>query len=109
MIRNLTPHCVNVIGDDGDVVASFPSDGVARATQTSVPVTCVDGIDVVKMTFGKPVDLPDYRDGDWLIVSIITANAARAYGRRTDDLLITADPVRNGDGQIIGCRRFALV
>lgn len=108
-IVNLTPHAINIIGQEGQAVATFASEGLARATQTQVVVGEVNGIELVKMSFGKTEELPAPEEGTYLVVSIITANAAKAEGRTIDDLLITADPVRDGEGKIIGCKRFAVI
>ena len=109
-IVNLTPHAVNVIAEDGVTVkATFPSEGIARASQVAKHVGELDGIELVTMEFGATQDLPAPQEGVYYIVSIITANAAKAEGRGADDLVITADPVRDADGCIIGCKRFALV
>lgn len=108
-IINMTPHTVNIVAQDGTIMASFPSEGIARASQTAEHVGELDGIELVSMKFGKTEDLPAQEDGVYYIVSVITANAAKAEGRGTDDLVITADPVRDVDGRIIGCKRFALV
>lgn len=107
-IINLTPHTVNIV-KDGNIKAAFPSEGIARASQTAEHVGELDGIELVSMKFGATKDLPAPEDGVYYIVSVITANAARAEGRTTSDLLITADPVRDDSGRIIGCERFALV
>lgn len=107
-IINLTPHTVNIASDKGTVVKTFPSEGIARASQVSETAGDIDGVELVRMTFGETQGLPDPADDTYLIVSIITANAAKAQGRTTNDLLITADPVRDEEGKIIGCRRFAL-
>ncbi|MDR0398169.1 MAG: hypothetical protein LBH36_03280 [Candidatus Nomurabacteria bacterium] len=108
-IINLTPHAVSIIAEDGTVKAAFPSKGVARATQAQEVVGDLDGIELVRMSFGSTEDLPAPAADTFYVVSIITANAAAAEGRTTDDLVITADPVRDGEGKIIGCKRFALV
>lgn len=108
-IVNLTPHAVNVVAEDGTVKAAFPSEGIARASQTAEHVGELDGIELVSMKFGATEDLPAPEDGTYYIVSVITANAAKAEGRTTSDLVITADPVRDDSGRIIGCKRFALV
>ena len=108
-IINLTPHTINICNEDGTIVKSFESNGIARAKQTAEVVGNLDGVELVSMKFGEPEDLPEYAEGTYYVVSIITANAAKAVGRRVDDLLITADPVRDADGRIIGCKRFALV
>lgn len=108
-IRNLTPHTVNVIAENGTTIATFAPEGVvARASQHAEHVGELDGVELVSMKFGETVDLPEPEDGVWLIVSVITINAAKAQGRTTSDLLMTADPVRDDDGNIIGCRRFAV-
>ena len=108
-IRNLTPHAVHVCDSEGNVIRSFESEGIARATQSQTVVGNVDGIELVMMSFGDPIDLPDPTEDTILVVSVITANAAKACGRGADDLVITADPVRDADGRIIGCMKFAKV
>ncbi len=108
-IVNLTPHSINVCAEDGTVRFVLPSVGVARARQTAVVVGNLDGVELVSMQFGEPEDLPDYRDGTYYVVSAITASAAKAVGRRVDDLLLTADTVRDANNRIIGCKRFAVV
>lgn len=108
-IINLTPHTINICAEDGGVIRSYESQGIARAKQIARSIGEIDGVELVSMEFGSPEDLPEYTEGTFLVVSIITANAARAAGRRIDDLLITSDPVRDDSGRIIGCKRFALV
>ena len=110
-IKNLTPHTINICAEDGTIVKSYESEGIARAKQTAGKVLTgeIDGVELVSMKFGEPEDLPEFEEGVYYVVSIITANAAKAVGRRVDDLLITSDPVRDADGRIAGCKRFALV
>ena len=130
-IRNLTPHpCVVLVEDpSGDLEgttgtgpsANFsryrkvaeiaPAGPVARAAQReeSVGSVPVDGTDipVVKMTYGETVDLPEPEDGTMYFVSVLTAQAAAAHGRRTDDLLFSGKSVRNREGRIVGLLSFA--
>ena len=108
-IKNLTPHTVFIVNEDGTVKATFPSEGIARASQIAEHAGELDGIELVSMRFGKTEDLPAPAEGVYYIVSAITANAAKAEGRTTDDLVLTADTVRDDSGRIIGCKRFALV
>ena len=108
-IINLTPHTVNLCNEDGVVIKSYESQGIARAKQEAEVVGNLEGIDLVTMKFGEPEDLPEPSDGIYYIVSIITANAAKATGRRVDDLLITSDAFRDAEGRIVGCKRFALI
>ncbi|QWB91001.1 MAG: hypothetical protein HXL38_000195 [Candidatus Saccharimonas sp.] len=108
IINNLTPHEINIIDKDGKVVKTFPSDGEARATQDEVEIRTVEGIPIIKMTFGEPVGLPEPSDRVFYIVSVITAKAAKSSGRTTRDLFITGKTVRNDKGQIIGCQSLCI-
>ena len=108
-IRNLTPHKIVVYGENNQVLSVFESEGIARAEQKDEQAGDLEGTPLVKQTFGVPVDLPDYEEGTYLIVSSITANAAKAAGRTTKDLLLTSVPVRDEQGRIIGCKAFAVV
>lgn len=103
-IRNLTPHDVVVINQDNSINRIFESEGIARAAQSYSEAGEIDGIRIVESTFGEPVDLPDPQDGIYLIVSMVTAQAAAKHGRATSDLLLTTLAVRNDKGQIIGCK-----
>lgn len=108
MIKNLTPHVVTIIAENGNAIATFEPEGVvARAGQVSRPVGDIEGVEIVSMSFSNTIDLPEPQAGVFLIVSVITLDAAIAQGRKCGDLLMTADPVRNESGQIIGCRRLA--
>lgn len=118
-IVNLTPHTVILLAPDDRQLHSWASAGEARAAVDRVRVAGVvvessdrdDGYDVVpvwKATFGPPAGLPSWRPRPYgCIVSRITAEAAAAAGRRTDDLLIPDEIVRDVDGIPIGCRAFA--
>lgn len=110
-VTNLTPHEVKVLGQDGNVLATLPSDGVARARQTDVPVGEFEigggVVPVVKTEFGDTDGLPEPAEGVAYVVSIITAQAAAAQGRSTTDLLLTSGPVRDDQGRIVGCRALA--
>ena len=109
IIRNLTPHTIDIIDEDGNIKASYPSEGVARATQTTTVVGEINGVELVSMTYGEPEGLPEPEDDEYFIVSILTANAAKAAGYDISHLLLTNDPVRDDQGRIIGCRKFAVV
>ena len=106
-IVNLTPHEVKIVDGGNNVVAVFPSDGVARASQHDVLVDEINSIPVVKTEFGEVLGLPEPTEGIVYIVSRITVEAAQAQGRSTDDLLVTSGAVRDSQGRIVGCRAFA--
>ena len=106
-IINLTPHEISIVNEEGNVVKTFESVGEARAAQDDVEIGTLEGIPIVETTFGKPIDLPEYSQGTYYIVSAITAKAASLSGRSTRDLLLTGKTVRNSSGQIIGCQALA--
>lgn len=106
-IVNLTPHAVKIVDGGNNVVAVFPSDGVARASQHDVLVDEINSIPVVKTEFGEVLGLPEPTEGTVFIVSRITVEAARAQGLSTDDLLVTSGAVRDDQGRIVGCRALA--
>ena len=106
-IINLTPHKINIVDEEGNVVKIFESSGEARAAQKDVEIGTLEGIPIIETTFGEPIDLPEYSYGTYYIVSAITAKAAYLSGRNTQDLLLTAKTVRNSNGQIIGCQALA--
>ena len=106
-IINLTPHEISIVNEEGNVIKVFESAGVARAAQNDVQIGMLEGIPIIETTFGEPVDLPEYSQGTYYIVSALTAKAASLSGRSTRDLLLTGKTVRNSDGQIISCQALA--
>ena len=106
-IINLTPHKINIMNKEGNVIKVFESAGEARAVQKDVEIGRLEGIPIVKTEFGEPIGLPEYSQGTYYIVSAITAKAASSSGRNTQDLFLTGKTVRNSDGQIIGCQALA--
>lgn len=116
MVRNLNGHEIVVIDQFSDeIVVRLPSEGFARASvkrehQGFVKVTDKGGYAPVSVTsFGAPVDLPDPEPDVFLVVSRVTAEAARAHGRNASDLLIPDNLIRNEKGQPIGCYGFAML
>ena len=107
-IVNLTPHDVNVVGNDNSVAITIPASGnVARCSQTidivgSITVNSI-AIPVSSSSYGEVVDLPAPQDGVYYIVSRLVMSACPAR----QDLLCPNDLVRNDAGQVIGCRSLA--
>jgi hypothetical protein len=131
-IVNLTPHAVQILAEDttGELVGSvgfgraarqaqfrqlaeLPSVGVARATTTVEQAGTVEVgghiVPVTKTVFGGVQDLPEPDGETTFVVSLITASAAQAGGRTTDDLLIVGEAVRDSGGQILGVTGFGRV
>lgn len=132
IIRNLTPHALQLLAEQeggpvaGSVgfgraarraqfrlVAELPSEGVARvATRIGRAGTIeVNGeqIPVTVTVFGEVQDLPEPAESVRLVISKITADAARAGGRSADDLLIVGESVRDAEGKILGVTGFGRV
>jgi hypothetical protein len=105
MLKNLTPHIVAVVLADGST-RTLPSEGVARATETTETTEDVCGVPTSRVTRGEPVGLPAPQSGVWLVVSALAASAAREAGRSTADLLTPGALVRDEGGAVVGCRGF---
>lgn len=111
-IINLTPHSVTIVNDDGEKVASYPSQGVARAASSSEALGFVPGTSVkmVRTIFGATEGLPAPAYDIFYIVSTIAAQAAKAEGRPTGDLLVPGGRMfRDANGQITGVTALAIV
>lgn len=128
-IINLTPHTITVLREEegGSVsgvigfgrgareaqfrqLAELPSAGVARAATRKEATGSVwiggEEIPVERTVYGQVEDLPALDGETTYVVSLITAQAALAGGRTTDDLLVVGEAVRDSAGQIIGCTGF---
>jgi len=89
------------------VLEAIPPSGIASAVETEEelpPLTTASGKTVrqTRKTYGATVGLPDRRPGVILVVSRITANAARAEGRSVTDLRTPNEMVTHR-GRIVGC------
>lgn len=125
-IVNATPHAIVFFAEDdaGDIagvvgfgrgrtaqlrqVAELPASGlVPRAAVATSPdgEVVIDGVNipVARTTYGEVESLPEPQEGTTYVVSLLTAQAAQAGGRTTDDLLVVGETVRDADGKIIGC------
>lgn len=101
-ILNYTPHVVNLLDLNGNVVKAFPSCGVVRCSTSQKKVGCVNGITLNKVVFGKVDGLPKQQKNTLLIVSNLVLQASKRK-----DLIAPCDQVRNDKGQIIGCKSFS--
>lgn len=130
MIINLTPHSIDIYGEDApDVIATGPggvplrkpvttlpaSGRVARITEQEIGqvyphgtrTTLPAGVTLVE--YGHVIELPpvtsdpNNREQTWYVVSLATALAVP--GR--PDLLVPWRQVRNAAGTVVGCRGLA--
>lgn len=115
IFKNFTPHAVTVFDGDNDPLATFQPVGLARAEQKEHVVGKIDvepeSVPVKRIAFFGVVGLPETAEEDeYFIVSSIAAQAARAVNHPlADRLLVPSDPVRNENGQIVGCRSFSII
>ena len=112
MIKNFTPHQVNIIDNNNKCLAEFPSLGTIRvkSTQTLIGHATyedqgdIQGIPVFDSSFEDITDkLPPVEDDTVYVVSRIVKNACP----ERNDFVVPNDVVRNQDGQIIGCQSFS--
>lgn len=103
-IINLTPHSINIIAEDGNVLKTYaPSGVIARCISVRTPSGELDGVRINRTSFGEVEGLPEYKEETYYIVSALTANGAPE--RR--DLLLTDEAVRDEAGRIVGCKALA--
>jgi len=114
LLRNLTPHAVHVVNDDGAVLITVPPDpaGPARCSTTRQSAGTLDlagpggdpvQVPVTATTFGAVQGLPPAAPGVTLVVSRIILGACPDRA----DLVVPDDVVRDDAGAIVGCRSFA--
>jgi hypothetical protein len=120
-IINLTPHAITLLdravctpAPGGKFTADpsstptrviAPSGKIARVSATEESVGELEGIPLVRMTFGAPIDLPSPEEGKFFIVSAMVKNACPG---RTD-LLVPAKQVVASDNpsRMLGCLALA--
>ena len=104
-IVNLTPHPVTIEKKDGTQMVIKPSGIIPRAKQTEKAMGEIDGVPVIKMSFGEVENMPAPKANTIFVVSAITAQALK--GRY--DVFVPARPIRDKQGRIIGCEALARV
>lgn len=102
MIKNLTPHPVNVLDENGNQIAVFMPEGLVRLSSKSVDAGNADGFRLVKTEFGEPEGLPEQEEGTFLIVSMLVKSAIP----NRKDLIVPTEIIRDGNGNIVGCKSF---
>lgn len=99
-IINLTPHAILIFDKETDdlIEQIEPSGTIARARTISAPAEPINGIPVVRTSYGEVEGLPDPEPYTYYIVSGLVKAAA---GR--DDLLTPTDLKRDEKGRVVGC------
>lgn len=117
---NLTPHPVRIYKedtpdqvedlDDGVMTVLEPSGTLARLSESVIGEDAVltdEGVEIPisAVSYAKVEGLPAPQQGVFYVVPLMTALAAA----ERDDLLVPYEQVRNGEGTVVGCRRFGRV
>lgn len=112
MIRNLTPHPINIYSrEDTDLALVhfgpdevIPVDGPrpARLATVELGTQRHDGAEYELVEFGHVHNLPEPVPDVWLVVSLPVALAVRR-----PDLLVPYREVRDENGTVAGCRALA--
>jgi hypothetical protein len=105
-IINFTGHLVNIIDENGLVKTTYPPSGrIARIDNRNLELFKLNGTPVLSMMLKDITDLPRRKKDTFFIVSRIIALACP----NRKDLIVPNDIVRDGRGEIYGCRSFARV
>jgi len=101
-IVNKTPHAVNIINQNNQVVRTYQKGDsqIRLAVKIVQDVPLVDGTPTSRTNFGEPEGLPDFKEDTFYIVSQLVKSA---LPERTD-LLVPAEVVRDEKGNIVGCK-----
>jgi hypothetical protein len=111
VIKNLTPHPINLYLPNGEIVTYQPEnkENPARAKMEVREVIKIEInnqlISINNNTYGELENVPPPQANVFYIVSSLAAQAAPLR----KDLLIPSDPVRDDEGKIIGCKSFSII
>lgn len=107
-VVNCTPHALNILDADGNIITIQPSGTIARCTSTSIEVGRINNIPVFKIEYGDIQDLPEPQDNKVFVVSRIVLSALERSGTHRPDVIGVGEGVRNEQGQIVGAKGFSL-
>ena len=99
---NLTPHELNVVMDDGEIVHIQPSGLKATCDTSTVPVRRIGGATGYRRSYGAVHGIPDPQDG---VVYVTSGPAAEAAHRQ--DVVSPGDQIQLADGRR-ACKGFAV-
>ena len=116
VVRNYTPHDIDVYDDEHNDVVTYPSMGVARVTEKkyhaeTIAVRGWSGDNFIPITyksFGEVTGLPNDKYENGRPVLYIVSGYVKSALPDRHDLITPDDPVRDADGRIIGCRGFSM-
>lgn len=92
-IVNLTSETITIVNDRGQLVKTYPSNGVATSDVREVKEREVDGVPIFSKRYGRVQGLPRPVD-DLSVLYIVQPEVAESQRDSRFDLLIPGDPVR---------------
>lgn len=96
---NLTPHTLNIIKADGEILTLPPSGTQARIEETYMSAGSQDGIEIFFGQLGEIVGLPEDEENVIFVVPKLVAQKACRRNVYSPGRL-----VRDEEGRPIGCR-----
>jgi len=107
---NLTPHAINMMDDDANVICVIePSGTLARVSVRTERTETLDfdGVNLAtsKSVYGDIEGLPDETDGVAYVVSSLVAQRVP----ERNDVFIPNESVRDEKGRIIGCKSLGRI
>jgi len=112
MIKNLTPHAINIVDQDSNIIKTFqPIDGyspIRIPKVTNETGMTILGIPLVSKTVKlDEVNIPNPEDGVTFLVSGMVLDFVKKHTTRTDFVAPDTDrAVRNEKGHIVGVPAF---
>jgi hypothetical protein len=103
-IINLTPHSVTVAGQ-----TFAPSGTVARVASESSQIGSVNGIPLYATTYGLPTGTGLPTPGVYYIVSRMVAEAAKAAGWDTGNMVVPYGLIRDDQGRVVAAQGLEVV
>jgi len=99
--KNLTPHVLNVLDEEGNPVMEIPPSGeIARVSVSYRKIEEVNGIPIFSAHYGEIVNLPEPEPGTYFIVS----GMVKSTIPNRLDVFSPGELVRDENGMPIGCK-----
>ena len=100
-LKNLTPHAINIVGENGENIQTIESEWNLRLSTEIVDDWMIGDIPINKTKYLECL-LPEEVEDTMYIVSIFIAQYAKEQWRK--DFLIPWELVRDEKWIIIGCK-----
>lgn len=91
---NLTQESVSIVDEDGKLIITYPSRGIATCTAEEKQVRTIDGVTILRKRF-KPVSGLPLQAVDADKIYIVSAEVAEAVRDTRMDVVIASEKVEN--------------